>query len=88
MVCVLLRTQGEGEGLDPVLNQIPLADIVEGEDYEGVINNVVSYGAFVDIGSEVCARGAVLFSYDSWVFGGVSRVTPQLLPAIPTSVGS
>ncbi|CAM9799223.1 unnamed protein product, partial [Laminaria digitata] len=24
-----------------------------GEEYEGVINNVVSYGAFVDIGTEV-----------------------------------
>lgn len=48
---------------------IALEDIVVGEEYEGVINNVVTYGAFVDIGTEVrtsqydvmqfvaCARG-------------------------------
>ncbi|CAM9313387.1 unnamed protein product [Ectocarpus sp. 6 AP-2014] len=32
---------------------IALEDIVVGEEYEGVINNVVTYGAFVDIGTEV-----------------------------------
>lgn len=32
---------------------IALEDIVAGEEYEGVINNVVTYGAFVDIGTEV-----------------------------------
>lgn len=35
-------------------DQIPLENILVGEEYEGVINNVVSYGAFVDIGTEVC----------------------------------
>lgn len=33
---------------------IALEDIVVGEEYEGVVNNVVTYGAFVDIGTEVC----------------------------------
>lgn len=32
---------------------IALEDIVVGEEYEGVVNNVVTYGAFVDIGTEV-----------------------------------
>lgn len=35
---------------------IALEDIVVGEEYEGVINNVVTYGAFVDIGTEVRLR--------------------------------
>lgn len=38
---------------DEVAASIPLDTIVVGEEYEGVINNVVSYGAFVDIGTEV-----------------------------------
>lgn len=38
---------------DDVGTSIPLDDIVVGEEYEGVINNVVTYGAFVDIGTEV-----------------------------------
>lgn len=33
--------------------QIPMDSIIIGEEYEGVVNNVVSYGAFVDIGTEV-----------------------------------
>lgn len=38
---------------DLAASSIPLEDIMVGEEYEGVINNVVSYGAFVDIGTEV-----------------------------------
>lgn len=41
---------------DLAASSIPLEDIMVGEEYEGVINNVVSYGAFVDIGTEVRAR--------------------------------
>ncbi|CAM9440624.1 unnamed protein product [Choristocarpus tenellus] len=33
--------------------EIPLSNIKAGEEYEGVVNNVVSYGAFVDVGTEV-----------------------------------
>lgn len=39
---------------------IALEDIVVGEEYEGVVNNVVTYGAFVDIGTEVHTRNALL----------------------------
>ena len=52
----------EGTGTDEAPAQadeaaasIPLESIVIGEDYEGVVNNVVTYGAFVDIGTEVRA---------------------------------
>lgn len=85
---MLLRTQGEGEELDPVLNQIPLKDIVEGEDYEGVINNVVSYGAFVDIGSEVCVGDAVLLHlpYGCPRVSGVSA--PSVLPTVSALMGT
>lgn len=41
---------------------IALEDIVVGEEYEGVINNVVTYGAFVDIGTEV-SRFAKIYLY-------------------------
>eukprot|EP00752_Nemacystus_decipiens_P011220 g9970.t1 len=40
------------EDLEDVAS-IALEDIVVGEEYEGVVNNVVTYGAFVDIGTEV-----------------------------------
>ncbi|CAM9702867.1 unnamed protein product, partial [Discosporangium mesarthrocarpum] len=43
----------EDEGDVQALEEIPLASIVPGEEYEGVVNNVVSYGAFVDLGTEV-----------------------------------
>lgn len=39
---------------DEEVVSIALEDIVVGEEYEGVVNNVVPYGAFVDIGTEVC----------------------------------
>lgn len=47
-------------GGEDTSDQIPLENIVVGEEYEGVINNVVSYGAFVDIGTEVCYVGVYL----------------------------
>ncbi|CAM9762510.1 unnamed protein product [Chrysoparadoxa australica] len=33
--------------------KLSLGSLVVGEEYQGIVNNVVSYGAFVDIGAEV-----------------------------------
>lgn len=54
--------EGEAEEAAPT---IPLESIVVNEEYEGVVNNVVTYGAFVDIGTEVSyeALCAVLVSF-------------------------
>lgn len=38
---------------DVELESIPLNEIAINEEYEGIVQNVVSYGAFVDIGAEV-----------------------------------
>lgn len=46
---------GEDASAEPAV-QIPMESIIIGEEYEGVVNNVVSYGAFVDIGTEVRDR--------------------------------
>lgn len=46
---------------------IALEDIVVGEEYEGVINNVVTYGAFVDIGTEVRACSWMLRAGERYV---------------------
>lgn len=67
-------TEGAGDGglegkAEPEAEEaaptIPLESIVVNEEYEGVVNNVVTYGAFVDIGTEVScdALCAVLVSF-------------------------
>lgn len=47
------------EAEDPAFVEIPLTDIVVGEEYEGIVNNVVAYGAFIDMGAEVRSRRAM-----------------------------
>lgn len=56
IVCNELRPENDKKQQDDLEDDavsIALEDIVVGEEYEGVINNVVTYGAFVDIGTEV-----------------------------------
>lgn len=71
--CVFCEQDGDE---DLAASSIPLEDIMVGEEYEGVINNVVSYGAFVDIGTEVRVLTYVRTEYHGILPIGIQDVTP------------
>lgn len=88
MVSDLAAAIDEPDDLDEILGadepepvaQIPMDSIIIGEEYEGVVNNVVSYGAFVDIGTE--ASGPQEIEHESR-----DRISP-LLPACVLGVNA